>query len=178
MRFMQYVFSLLLNDNDHNVGETQRSVMQRLGARKGGKIGVVKLERAQNDTATRSIQIFFSHVSRYLNSDDSFDDAIFLMTGVDIAIRDEYDESVGDGNSWDLYAQLDEDRFTIHYWATNSASGNHVAYANIPKFSDFIHFSPCGNSFVTLDISSRDTGPNNCKVTTSFCTVGDVVGKR
>mmetsp|Transcript_253 Transcript_253/g.551 ORF Transcript_253/g.551 Transcript_253/m.551 type:complete len:107 (-) Transcript_253:623-943(-) len=65
-------------------GETQRSVMQRLGARKGGKIGVVKLERAQNDTAARSIQIFFSHVSRYLNSDDSFDDAIFLMTGVDI----------------------------------------------------------------------------------------------
>jgi len=150
--------------------------MQRLSARKDGKIDVVKLERAQNVSTIRSNQIFFSHVSRYLNSRDTFNDAIFLMTGLDIAIRDDYDEPVGDGNTWDLYAQLDEDRFTIHYWAMDSASGNHVAYTNIPKFSNFIHFSPCGNLFITMDISGRDTVPNSCEVNTSFYTVEDIIG--
>lgn len=96
------------------------------------------------------------------------------MTGVDIAILDEYDELVGNGK-WDLYAQLDENRFIIHYWAVHSATGNHVAYMHIPKFSNFIHFSPCGHKFVTMDIAGKDEEMNKCKVTTSFYTT-DIIG--
>jgi len=147
--------------------------MQRLSARKGGKVSIVNLERDPNETAAISNQIFFSLVSRYVKSrDDKFNDAVFLMKGVDNVIRDEYDEPVGDGNNmWDLYAQLGEPRGIIHYWAVHTLSGNHVAYMNIPKYSEFVHFSPCGHKFVTMNISGKDKTLNSCKVTTSFYTM-------
>ena len=70
-------------------------------------------------------------------------------------VRDPNGQPVGDGNVWDLYAQLGEDRYTINYWAVHSISGNHVARTDIPKFSDFVHFSPCGHSFLIMDIKGR-----------------------
>ena len=70
-------------------------------------------------------------------------------------VSDPYDQPVGDGKLWDLYAQLGEDCFTINYWAVHSSSGNHAAWADIPKFSNFVHFSPCGHSFLTMDLRDR-----------------------
>mmetsp|Transcript_13654 Transcript_13654/g.29543 ORF Transcript_13654/g.29543 Transcript_13654/m.29543 type:complete len:173 (-) Transcript_13654:317-835(-) len=157
----------------HIPGETQESVMQRLSARKGGAVNIVKLERDPNETAARSNQIFFSYVSRYVKSRDGmFNDAVFLMEGVDNVIFDKYAEPVGDGhNMWDLYAQLGERRGIIDYWAVHTLSGKHVAYTNIPKFCEFIHFSPCGSNLLTMDISGKDKEMNRCKVTASFYTM-------
>ena len=70
-------------------------------------------------------------------------------------VHDPNGQPIGDENVWDLYAQLGKDRYTINYWAVHSISRNHVAWGDIPKFSDFVHFSPCGHSFLTMDIRGR-----------------------
>ena len=88
------------------------------------------------------------------------------MTGVGITINDEDDEPIGAENSWDLYGQLREGISIIDYWAVNTADGS-VAYADIPKWSSFIHFSPCGDKFSTMDISGRSV-TSGIKVTASF----------
>eukprot|EP00584_Thalassiosira_punctigera_P009594 CAMPEP_0172547402 /NCGR_PEP_ID=MMETSP1067-20121228/16950_1 /TAXON_ID=265564 ORGANISM="Thalassiosira punctigera, Strain Tpunct2005C2" /NCGR_SAMPLE_ID=MMETSP1067 /ASSEMBLY_ACC=CAM_ASM_000444 /LENGTH=161 /DNA_ID=CAMNT_0013334487 /DNA_START=75 /DNA_END=560 /DNA_ORIENTATION=+ len=143
-------------------GETRESVFERLSARKrGAAVGsVIQLERNPADAAAKSLESFFARVSsHFMNSRDAFDDNIFLMKDVGIGVLDENDRPVGDGTPWDLYARLGEDRFTVHYWAVHAASGNHVAWASIPKMSRFVHFSTCGHKFVTMNIYDKGTTP-------------------
>jgi len=155
--------------------------MLRLSARNGGTVSIVKLERSPNESAAKSNQVFFSHVSRYLRYRDHFKDVVFLMQGVDIGVSDEYDRPVGNG-AWDIYAQLGEgeDRFDIHYWAVHKGTRNGnqdaIAYTSIPKYSTFVHFSPCGQKFLTMDISDK-VELHKFKVSTSFYRT-DIRGKR
>mmetsp|Transcript_24532 Transcript_24532/g.37328 ORF Transcript_24532/g.37328 Transcript_24532/m.37328 type:complete len:179 (-) Transcript_24532:189-725(-) len=165
----------------HAPEESRESVMLRLSARNGGTVSIVKLGRSPNESAAKSIQVFFSYVSRYLKYQDHFKDAVFLMQGVDIGVFDEYDRPVGNG-AWDIYAQLGEDRFSIHYWAVHNGTrnGNHdaIAYTSIPKYSTFVHFSPCGQKFFTMDISDKAEIHNSRnKVPTRFYRT-DIRGKR
>mmetsp|Transcript_44102 Transcript_44102/g.93883 ORF Transcript_44102/g.93883 Transcript_44102/m.93883 type:complete len:160 (+) Transcript_44102:42-521(+) len=142
----------------HVPGETQESVFERLSAGKCGAAGIegiIRLERNPADTTAKSLESFFAHVSSYFNSRDAFDDAVFQMKDVGIGVLDENDQPVADGNPWDLYAKLGEDRWHVNYWAVHTAHGNHVAWTNIPKMSRFIHFSPCGHKFVTMNIDGK-----------------------
>ena len=81
-----------------------------------------------------------------------------------VVLDPDTDQHIGNGNAWDIYAQQSEKCGVINYWAVCTGNDKHVAHMDIPKWSKFIHFSPCADRFITIDISGKEKC-DRCDVT-------------